>query len=114
MNSILLTMRKLLVGDSTATYFDTDLLIHINSVINILHQLGVTKADGFFIEDESAEWGDVFDEGVNLELIKSYIYLKVRMIFDPPTGSVAEAYKEQIKELESRINYEVDPAGGDM
>lgn len=48
MNSILLTMRKLLVGDSTATYFDTDLLIHINSVINILHQLGVTKADGFF------------------------------------------------------------------
>lgn len=109
MNSILLSMRKLLLGDPTASYFDTDLLIHINSVINILHQLGVTKVDGFFIEDASAEWDEVFDEGVNLELIKSFMYLKVRMIFDPPQGSAAEAFKEQLKELEWRINIEVDP-----
>lgn len=113
-DSILLTIRKLLLGDSTSNYFDTDLLIHINSSINTLHQLGVTKADGFFIEDSSAEWSDLIEESSNLDLIKTYICLRVRMDFDPPVGSVAEAYKERIKELEWRINVEVDPKESDI
>lgn len=89
--------------------FDTDIIIHINSAFSVLTQLGVGPASGFFIEDSSAVWSDFVDDS-RLEMVKSYIYFKVRLAFDPPTSSAAmQAINEQISELAWRLNVVVDP-----
>lgn len=105
--SILKSIKKLLGIAPDYTEFDVDIIMHINSVFSILHQLGFGDK-AFVIEDDTAEWDDVVEEK-NLEMIKSYMYAKVRMQFDPPTSTaVAEAMKRMIDEYEFRINSEVD------
>lgn len=110
MDSILNSIKELLGIQKEDKNFDTDIIFHINTVIAILRQIGVGPKEGFSIEDDSAEWTDYIEDMALLEPVKSYMFMKVKMIFDPPAGSVGEAYKENIKELESRISIEVDPS----
>lgn len=85
--------------------FDTDIIIHINSVFMILNQLGVGPIEGFRIEDKNDVWTDFTSDAFEIESVKTYIYLKVKLIFDPPSNStVLQAYEQQIKELEWRLN----------
>ena len=109
-SSILTSIKKLLGIAEEDTSFDQDIIMHINTVFAILSQLGVGPANGFSIEDDSAIWEDYLGNATNLELVKSYIYMKVRSIFDPPTSSIlADAMNKNISELEWRINTTVDP-----
>lgn len=110
MESILTSIKKLLGISEEYTHFDSDIIMHINSVFSILTQLGVGPSEGFSIEDDSAVWTDFILDSKKLEFIKSYTYLKVKMIFDPAlSSSVIEAMNRQISELEWRIMVEVDP-----
>lgn len=108
MSSILQDVKHqlgLLPGD---TAYDTTVMIHINSVISILTQLGVGPAEGFAITGPDEEW-DLFYEDNRLNSIKSYLYLRVKLLFDPPaTGFVTASYERQFQELEFRLNAEVD------
>lgn len=104
MSSILTSIKKMLGIDEEYTRFDTDIIIHINSVFGILNQLGVGPASGFSIKDSSDKWTDFIQDETKLEMIKSYVYLKVKLLFDPPTvGAVAESTQRLITELEWRI-----------
>ena len=113
MDSILTTIKALLGITSEYTHYDAQIIVHINSVFNILKQLGVGPNGGFFISDSSAKWSDyIIDENsdIDIEMVKSYIYMKVKLIFDPPlSGTAAEALKSEIAEFEWRLNVEVDP-----
>lgn len=104
-DSILGTIRKLVGGEENGDAFDKDLIVNINSSFNILQQLGVGPVEGYAIEDENAKWSDFVDEN-RFNLVREYIYLRARLVFDPPVGSVLEAYKEQIKEDEWRLREE--------
>jgi hypothetical protein len=112
--SILKSTKKILGLDADYTPFDLDVTTHINASFSILNQLGVGPVDGFFIEDENDLWTD-FDVPPNqLHLVKTYVYLKVRSLFDPPaTSFLIEATNTQIKEVEWRLNifreWELDP-----
>lgn len=102
--SILLSVKKALGLTDDYTYFDRDIIMHINSVFTVLNQLGVGPEAGFFIEDSGALWSD-YGEMTRLEFIKSYVYLKVRLLFDPPTSSfVLSSMETNARELEWRIN----------
>lgn len=104
-DSILTSIKKLLGITEEYEHFDQDIIIHINSVFMILNQLGVGPSNGFSIMDKTAVWSDFISEGVNIEFVKSYIYLKVRLLFDPPTTSaVMESMNRMISELEFRLN----------
>lgn len=110
MDSILISIKKLLNIAEECNDFDTDLIIHINSVFMILNQLGVGPSKGFRIEDKSSTWDEYIDEEDNLEAVKSYMHLKVKLLFDPPQSSaVMEAMNRMISELEFRLNVAVDP-----
>lgn len=104
-NSILHSTKKILGLDADYTPFDSDIITHINSVFATLSQLGVGPAAGFFIESNEEVWTD-FDVPANqLNLVRSYVYLKVRMLFDPPTTSyMITSMENQIKEFEWRLN----------
>lgn len=105
MESILITIKKLLGIEADYDHFDADLIIFINSVFPVLSQLGVGPAGGFLIMDDSATWDDYIPDSKNLSFIKSFIHLKVKLIFDPPESSAAiKSIEEQIDELEWRIN----------
>lgn len=109
-SSILTSIKKLLGIAEEDKTFDQDIIIHINSVLAILCQLGIGPNTGFMIEDDSAIWSDFLGESANLTLVQSYVYMKVRLMFDPPTiGTVADAINKSISELEWRINVAVDP-----
>lgn len=112
MESILISIKKMLGIDEEYTHFDADIIMHINSVLMILTQLGVGPAEGFVIEDDTSAWVDFIPEAnaAQLHAVKSYIYLKVRLIFDPPLSSaVVESMNRQISEFEWRLNVAVDP-----
>lgn len=107
MDSILNSIKKLLGIDPSYTNFDQDITMHINSVLTILTQLGVGPSEGFVVEDEGTEWRDYIpdDAPAKIEAIRSYIYLKVKLLFDPPLSSaVIESTNRLISELEWRIN----------
>lgn len=112
MDSILTSVKKLLGIAEEYTQFDQDIIMHINSVFLTLLELGVGPADGFAIEDATTEWSEfISDNTVLLNAVKSYMYLKVRMLFDPSlTSSVTDLMKEEVKEFEWRMNVMVDPA----
>ena len=102
-NSILQSTKKNLGLAENYTVFDEDVIMHINSVFSTLNQLGIGPLEGFAITDESSVWEDFLTD-VRLNSVKSYVYLRVKLLFDPPTTSfVLEALKEQIKELEWRM-----------
>lgn len=108
--SIFISIKKLLNIDEDCEDFDTEVMIHINSVFPILHQLGVGPDDGFEITGDREKWSDYLGEDSKLlGTVRSYMYLKVRMLFDPPVGSVATSFENTIKEFEWRINVQVDP-----
>ena len=109
-DSILVTIRKLVCGDPYANHFYTDLLVHINACFSVLNQLGVGPEKGFAVTDETQNWSDYTADSTVLNLVKTYITLKVRLIFDPPlTSSVLEAMNKEISQLEWRLNVAVDP-----
>lgn len=110
MESILSSIKKLLGIAEEYTQFDNDIIMHINSVFMILAQLGVGPSKAFFIEDDSASWSDFLPDLTNVQAVKTYMYLKVRLMFDPPMSSaVMDAVNRQIAELEWRLNVAVDP-----
>ena len=105
MDSILTSVKKLLGIEEDYTHFDADIIMHINTVFMILNQLGVGPDEGFSITDKTSVWDDYIVDLQNFEAVKSYMFLKVKMLFDPPTGSaVTESYNRTISELESRLN----------
>ena len=109
MESILTSIKKLLGIAEEYTHFDADLIMHINSVFSILTQIGVGPAEGFSIKDESSVWSDFVPEKSKWELIKSYTYMKVKLLFDPPLNSaVIESINRIIAELEWRIQVAAD------
>lgn len=107
-NSILISTKKILGLPEEYTAFDHDIIVHINSVFSTLTQLGVGPVEGFMIEDEVAEWEDYVTAGVvanDLNSVRTYVFLKVKMAFDPPgTSFMIEAMNKQIAELEWRLN----------
>lgn len=107
-NSILISTKKVLGLDAAYDVFDLDIVMYINSAFSILQQLGVGPLNGFMIEDETAVWQDfVLEPGseISLNLVKTYVQLKARMLFDPPTTSfLIQAMDEQIKQYEWRLN----------
>lgn len=110
MDSILTSIKKLLGIAEDYTNFDMDIIIHINSVFSILTQLGVGPSEGFSISDKRDTWYDFIGDSTKIELVKTYIYLKVRLVFDPPqSSSVIDAINRTISELEWRLNVSVDP-----
>lgn len=108
--SILISIKKLLGISDDYTQFDEDIIMHINTVFLNLNQLGVGPEEGFSIEDDSAEWSEfIGDNNAQLQAVKSYIYLKVKLLFDPPlSSSVIESMNRMIAELEFRLNVAVD------
>lgn len=109
-DSILTTIKKLLGIAEDDTSFDTDVIININMALNVLLQLGVGPKNGFSITGNTETWSDYINDMSKLEMVKTYIYLKVKLIFDPPQSSrVIESIENQIKELEWRANVQVDP-----
>lgn len=109
-NSILTSIKKLLGIAENYTHFDADIIMHINSVFMTLNQLGVGPKEGYFIEDDSDVWSDYISNDKLLHYIKTYIYSKVKLLFDPPQSSaVMDAIRNSISECEFRISIEVDP-----
>lgn len=103
-DSILTSIKKLLGISEDYEHFDADIIMHINSVFMILTQLGVGPPDGFSIEDDSSVWSNFIGDSSNIESVKSYVYLKVKLLFDPPLSSAAmEASNRLISELEWRL-----------
>ncbi len=110
MDSILTSIKKMLGIIETYTDFDPELIIFINSILSVATSLGVGPAEGFIITDKDQKWSDWFAEDNELETIKSYVYLRVRMLFDPPTNSaVTKSFEQTIKELEWRLMVATDP-----
>ena len=109
MDNILSSTKKLLGIPTEETAFDSDIIMHINSVFMILNQLGIGPSDGFTISDDYALWSDFIPDGQNLELVKSYMYMKVRLMFDPPSSSaVLSAMEKSISEFEWRLNVQAE------
>ena len=105
-DSILIYIKKMLGIDKDCTDFDVDIIIHINTIFTILNQVGIGPETGYAIKDSNNTWSEfVNTEDPKFESIKSYIYLRVKTIFDPPLNStVMEAHKQIINELEWRLN----------
>lgn len=109
MESILTSIKKLLGISEEYTQFDSDLIMHINTVFLNLTQLGVGPKTGFSIQNENDAWSDFIDNNAQLQAVKSYMYLKVKLLFDPPlSSSVIESMNRMIAELEFRLNVAVD------
>lgn len=103
--SILTSTKKILGIAADYTAFDLDIVTHINAVFSTLTQLGVGPAEGFMIEDAEDVWYDFIDNDPQLNAVKSYVFLKVRQLFDPPTTSyLIAAMEKQIQEFEWRLN----------
>ena len=104
MESILTSIKKLLGISREYDHFDADIILYINTALSILSQLGVGPSSGFFIQGEDDLWNDLIQDDHRLELVKSYVHMKVKLLFDPPQSSAAiEAIKNQTSELEWRI-----------
>lgn len=105
-DSILETIREVIGGDADSESFDVDLILHINTVFNYLHQLGIGPDEGFSIVDGSETWGDFIDEE-RFNMCKDYVFMRTKLIFDPPTSSYhTSALKEEMRELEWRLTEE--------
>lgn len=111
-DSILNTIKQMLgyePGVEIPASFQTEIIMYINGAFSFLTQLGLGSPSGFSIQDESSLWSDIIPPDMNLEDVKLYVYLKTKIKHDPPQSSTAlETMKEEIKECEARIMYEVD------
>lgn len=114
-DSVLVTIKKMLGLDESYNAFDTDIIVFINSVIMTLHQLGVTDKQGVTITGPTETWADVLPSDKLVEGAKSYIYLKVKLLFDPPSNSfVLNSYEKQIEELEYRMKEQMEAYPGSV
>ena len=106
MESILTSIKKMLGIPEEYDHFDPDLIMHINSVLSILTQIGVGPSEGFRIEDDLATWEDFLDNDTDYESVKSYVHLRVKLLFDTSTlsSAVIESMNRMISELEWRLN----------
>lgn len=112
MESILTSTKKLLGIAEEYEHFDSDIIMHINTVFLTLTQLGVGPEEGFMIEDASADWSEFVDDSMQLQAVKSYMYLRVKLLFDPPLSSaVIESTNRMISELEWRMRLAAGHAG---
>lgn len=103
--SILLTIKKMLGLEDDYGAFDTDVIVGINSAIFVLTQLGIGPQGGFSIHGPGETWRELIGNAKNLEAVKSYIYIKTRLVFDPPTNSfLLDALNKQAQEFEWRLN----------
>ena len=104
-DSILTSVKKMLGMSESYKHFDSDIIMHINSVFGILTQMGIGPSRGFTISSEDDTWDSfIIENDEVLEMVKSYMYMKVRMLFDPPTiSSVMDAQNRMISELEWRL-----------
>jgi hypothetical protein len=111
--SILISTKKILGLPQDYTVFDLDVITHINTAFSTLTQLGVGPPEGFMIEDESEVWDDFINPPDHqYNSVKSYVFLKVRQLFDPPqTSYLITAMEQQIKELEWRLNVHREETG---
>jgi len=123
-DSILTNVKKIVGIAESDTSFDPDIVMHINTVFSILTQLGIGPTAGFMIEDATPTWDDFLkvrqvkldgadvytdeqlqENNKQLMMVKTYVYLRVRLLFDPPqTSFVIEALNKQIEELEVRMS----------
>lgn len=110
MESILTSIKKLLGIDESYSHFDPDLIMHINSVFSILTQMGVGPESGFAISGSEGKWSDFLQENpARMLLVKSYMHLKVKLLFDPPLSSAAiDSINRQISEFEWRLFVSAD------
>lgn len=103
--SILNSTKKLLGIFSSVDAFDTELILHINSVLSALVQMGIGPSEGYAITNAENTWSEFLGNDKRLESVKTYVFMRVRLLFDPPSNSsVIQAYENQIKEFEWR-NY---------
>lgn len=110
MGSILTSVKKMCGIPEEYEHFDLDMVMHINSVFAVLNQLGVGPSEGFTISDKSTDWSEFTEDNAVLSMVESYVGLKVRLIFDPPTSSaVTESINKLVSEFEWRLNVAVDP-----
>ena len=109
MESILTSVKKMCGIPEEYEVFDADIIMHVNYVFMILSQMGVGPAKAYRIEDESNVWTEFIpEENTNFESVKTYVGLKVRYIFDPPSGAAKECLKQMIDELEWRLNLQAE------
>ena len=107
--SILATIKKMLGLDDNYTPFDTDVKVFLNSAMMTLQQLGVGPVNGFIVNDYSEKWSDFLPSDKMLEAVKAYLYVCVKMAFDPPTSSfVMDALKQQKEEFEWRLKEQAE------
>lgn len=108
MDSILTSIKKMLGITEEYTHFDPELIIYINSALMILTQLGVGPENGYVVEDAEDRWSDFIVNKQDLQrmrAIESYVYMRVKLVFDPPPSSATvQAMENQIRELEFRLN----------
>lgn len=108
-NSILDSIKKMIGLDPSYDVYDLDLITHINSVFVIVNQLGVGPSEPFHIDSNKETWDDFFSHEETVSLVRSYMYLKTKIIFDPPTvGVLHEAMERQISEYEWRLNVQAE------
>lgn len=104
-NSILKSTKKILGIDGDYTAFDLDIITHINASFSVLDQIGIGPVGGFYIEDSGPRWQDLNLPQAQLNMVRTYVFLKVRMLFDPPTTSfLIDAMEKQISEYEYRLS----------
>lgn len=103
--SILTSTKKVLGIDESYTVFDQDIILHLNSIFADLNQLGIGPPEGFFVVNEANEWSQFMGSELRLNAVKSYVYLRLRLLFDPPASSfVVASMEKQIEKAEWRIN----------
>ena len=111
MESILNSIKKLLNLTEEQNDFDADIIVHINRAFSRLRKLGVGPEEGFSILDATSVWDDYMDDDPNLPDVQTYVYLRTKIVFDPPLSStVLASYKEEIKELEWTLNVDAENA----
>lgn len=108
-DSILNTVKHMLGIEPEYTHFDTDIIVDINTAINVLTQIGAAP-DNYYITGANETFGDMLgDDLTQAEMVKTYLYLKTKLMFDPPlSGSVSGIIEKQIAELEWRLNVQLD------
>lgn len=106
MDDIITDVKQMLGASIYDDSFDVNIVIAINSVLAVLSDIGISEADNVCLEiGDTATWDDLLKGRTDIEYIKSYIYLKVKMLFDPPSSSaLLDAYNRQIAEFEWRLN----------
>ena len=109
MDSILTSIKKLLGITEGYEQFDDDIILLINSEFDTLHQLGVGPEETFSIQDKTSKWDEFLINPIEVAMTKEYMYLRVRLMFDPPANSfVAQAMEKRIDELVWRMNVDVE------